>query len=1644
MPLSFLALAVCSLLLLASSVLPSAAAVPLRHGSFSPASVVARPSSSTVASGAARALACLNACSGRGLCSPASTCLCDAGWLGVDCSVASLMAPLCVPSSASPPPLCMYWRVVGSVYYHRVLAVTVPSPSNPANASNPGWAAVLWDNDASQGPMTGGKIALVSAPSPYAPLVQDYYAATEDTPALTADQTVPSYNVTGTSTASTLDVSFQRACDTGKPQHFVVPTAPGSTTTLGVAWLGGPLAYHDTNAHTFAPLDLVAAQAQSACVANCSGRGLCVGTGDAAACSCSQGFLGSDCAIASAMAPRCFHDGDLCAYWRIVGASLFVRVLAKSNPKATTSAPAAGYGALMWGAAADGMSNGTGHVVAWNATAGRARVFDIYATRKGSVQTARAQIAVDVTGWASNTSLDVSFQRPLLSFDAQHFNLSAEPGVTVPLSVSVGEVSAPMQRHVWAQYSAIDMAEAATGAQCPNDCSGNGFCAVSGVCQCSVGFLGADCAVASLMAPQCWNGGVYCAYWRIVASNLLVRIAAVTNPRQLNGSALGYAAMMWGAASDGMTNGTGHRVSVNATTGRPLVLDIYALRQGPPLSALQQTATDVAGWATNTSVDVSFTRPLAAVDAQHMSHSANPGFVVPLSVAVGDAVFRQHTWALWTTIDVAHAAAGTRCLNDCSGRGSCTAAVVCKCDVGYLEEDCSVRSFMEPLCFGAAAAGQLCVYWRFSGASLLLRLTAQTTAAGWAGIMWGAAADGMTGGMGHYVSVTAAGIPQVVDVSASRRGRPAVATAQVAGGIAGFATNGSIDVSFTRPIVVADAEHYNLSSLLDVSTPLSVAVGAVTFQKHVWANYSHIDMGAAAAGTGCPNACSGHGLCSPSSTCRCDEHYLALDCSVLAAHSLCPHSPAFCMDWAILDGRLLMRVRAFVQGWAALMWGASADGMTGGRVIQLLLPQQDQPVATEMFSASRQAPTAVAWNGVGDNVTGYSTAEYTDFSFVRPLVLAQNGALQLPTAPGQPVMLSWVAKDGDWGFHGRDADRVGQVSVDMWSGDAAVVASASLLPSYSAVLLAAGLVLVGALLLRVQALADSAVGRCCLRKRPSSFGSDAFALSAAHARERSSLSSDSRALIIQSDDSVTVTSTFKALLAVLDNATLNAASTVWHLTVGELFVLVAYFASMAAFVLSAVTGLAWAVILGHLTAVHLTLAVLPASRNSVWHALFGVSFERAIKWHRFVARATAVLVLLHAACAVWTFGLAVLLSTEPLPEGMGAVYGTLAATCIVLMALTALGSIRRALFEAFYYVHVPLFVSTMLFASLHSVYARYYLAVPIALIGVDWLLRSVHHWRAVDVVDSAVLHSEEEGAWRVARLTVRARMAPTPGQYVFVQFPALSLLQWHPFSVSSLPDQAGRDSTFTVHMLDMGSGSFTASVCDLLTASEYASTTFKVSLDGPYGSLTLSYERYPTLLLVAGGIGITPLASILYSVLASARDVRVFLVWASRHAASFHSLFPDLLTRVLGDPRMSVELFDTAGRSGARAPMHVGVGTEELLRNDSVSEEKDADANGLPTVRGWSGAEHVVGAGGNGARAVEIRRGRPSLARVFEMVAVEHQQREDKLGPKRIDPAMRGASGVAVIACGPTALLDGVEKESMAFGFHLHRETFLL
>lgn len=106
------------------------------------------------------------------------------------------------------------------------------------------------------------------------------------------------------------------------------------------------------------------------------------------------------------------------------------------------------------------------------------------------------------------------------------------------------------------------------------------------------------------------------------------------------------------------------------------------------------------------------------------------------------------------------------------------------------------------------------------------------------------------------------------------------------------------------------------------------------------------------------------------------------------------------------------------------------------------------------------------------------------------------------------------------------------------------------------------------------------------------------------------------------------------------------------------------------------------------------------------------------------------------------------------------------------------------------------------------------------------------------------------------------------GQFAYIRLkdPAVST-EWHPFSISSAPED---DLSFTIRNL----GDWTGKVKEVSVGSQ-------VRIDGPYGTFTPDQGNTP-LILIAGGVGITPMIGIVGEALHRKEDRRILLFWCAK------------------------------------------------------------------------------------------------------------------------------------------------------------------
>nr|CAG4714166.1 unnamed protein product [Naegleria fowleri] len=382
----------------------------------------------------------------------------------------------------------------------------------------------------------------------------------------------------------------------------------------------------------------------------------------------------------------------------------------------------------------------------------------------------------------------------------------------------------------------------------------------------------------------------------------------------------------------------------------------------------------------------------------------------------------------------------------------------------------------------------------------------------------------------------------------------------------------------------------------------------------------------------------------------------------------------------------------------------------------------------------------------------------------------------------------------------------------------------------------------------------------------------------------------------------------KRLFKLIRNRFLGSLfNSILDLTLGEVFLVMCHLCLVATWFLfgffnstssQVAKGLAYALIFS------LSTTLLPMTRYSIFIHVFGISFERAVKFHKWVARMSFLLATSHGIMMVIARAndnnLLDLVSVES-PDFV--LFGPIAWFSLLFLMIFSLQTVRRKLWELFKAVHY-LFVPTLLvMISLHGKgWSRTLpvLSISLFLLLVDHTLRLVLgyfvptrvsrlDYNEETQITTCVFEKPQFAFWSLDRESLGM------GKFVYVYLPRVSPFQSHPFTISSYT-KLDSSVEFTCHVKNLGHG-WTQSLAKVAQEKDHSSTELMVRVEGPYGKLSVHLPSYSTVILVAGGIGITPIHAIYSELMAhKGSNQNIYLVWTMQNNALLQ-LFPALLNQ---------------------------------------------------------------------------------------------------------------------------------------------------
>jgi predicted ferric reductase len=424
--------------------------------------------------------------------------------------------------------------------------------------------------------------------------------------------------------------------------------------------------------------------------------------------------------------------------------------------------------------------------------------------------------------------------------------------------------------------------------------------------------------------------------------------------------------------------------------------------------------------------------------------------------------------------------------------------------------------------------------------------------------------------------------------------------------------------------------------------------------------------------------------------------------------------------------------------------------------------------------------------------------------------------------------------------------------------------------------------------------------------------------------------------------------------------------------------------------------------------------------NSIFNFVFGLSFERMVPIHNLASLVVVVLSLFHGYVAYVYGGHSGdesgggnsrdrRLSSDD-AESQFALYGSspqiwkfmwdggvnfsgsLIIVCLVgLVSLSFFRVFRKYCFELWLYSHIILAVGVIIFGFMHSVGI---LVGALAWWGLDLFLRYAVMTSCRSPSSTATLTKLTEDLVEI-RFRKPNGFSYQAGQFVQLSVPDIGPLQFHPITISSAPYQ--EEVTFHIRAL----GNWSRRLVELAGRQKEA----RILLEGPYGSLSMDLEndqRYPVVVCVSGGIGVTPCLSVARQLWHEHSEghrklSKLQFVWTVRDLDMVREITP------IDSSSDSNDTF-----SGAKAQVY-GNDTEVP---SSASETEESAIKQVLTTDVYVTKQFEEDLEGLD-RTLNVQRGRPDL--------------EGILKSAKAAAVKCGASHVAVIGCGPLRLMEDLK-----------------
>ncbi|XP_077229411.1 ferric reduction oxidase 8 isoform X1 [Tasmannia lanceolata] len=279
----------------------------------------------------------------------------------------------------------------------------------------------------------------------------------------------------------------------------------------------------------------------------------------------------------------------------------------------------------------------------------------------------------------------------------------------------------------------------------------------------------------------------------------------------------------------------------------------------------------------------------------------------------------------------------------------------------------------------------------------------------------------------------------------------------------------------------------------------------------------------------------------------------------------------------------------------------------------------------------------------------------------------------------------------------------------------------------------------------------------------------------------------------------------------------------------------------------------------------LALLLIPVLRGMAIFQLLGLQFETSVRYHIWLGNIMMLFSMLHGAITMFIWGIKHNLRNEISQwqsTGRVNLAGEIGLAVGLIIWITSLPQIRRKQFELFYYTH-HLYTVFIVFFLLHAGDRHFYTVFSgVLLYAIDKIIRIIQSRTETCLISACILPC------KAIELTLLKPpgLKYSPTSVIFIKIPSISRFQWHPFSITSSSCMENERISIIVKCQGQWTNELYNKIHAAVDSDAGHLMCLPIAVEGPYGPTSIYYQRYDSLLLVAGGIGITPFLSILHEV----------------------------------------------------------------------------------------------------------------------------------------------------------------------------------